>query len=43
MAIQQLDLKLDQMNEELVDQQQRKEIASISMPETVAYGTMTPA
>ena len=42
MAIQQLDLKLDQMNEELVDQQQRKEIASISMPETVAYGTMTP-
>ncbi len=43
MAIQQLNLKLDQMNEELVDQQQRKEIASVPMPETVAYGTMTPA
>jgi len=33
MAIQQLDLKLDQMNQELVDGQQRQELADTPLPE----------
>jgi len=33
MAIQQLDLKLDQMNQELVDEQQRQELADTPFPE----------
>ena len=42
MAIQQLDLKLDQMNEALVDQDQREKLASAPMSETATADAMAP-
>jgi hypothetical protein len=42
MAIQQLDLKLDQMNETLVDQDQREKLASAPMSETATADAMAP-
>ena len=41
MAIQQLDLKLDQMNEGLVDQDQREKLAAAPMPEMASVDSMT--
>jgi len=41
MAIQQLDLKLDQMNEGLVDQDQREKLASAPMPEATTPDALT--
>jgi len=40
MAIQQLDLKLDQMNEGLVDQDQREKLAAAPMPEIAPVDSM---
>jgi hypothetical protein len=42
MAIQQLDLKLDQMNEGLVDQDQREKLAAAPMPEVATPDAMAP-
>jgi hypothetical protein len=45
MTVKQLDLKLDQMNEGLVDQSQREELAAVPMTETAtvdAMGSMQP-
>ena len=42
MAIQQLDLKLDQMNEGLVDQDQREKLAAAPMPEAATADAMAP-
>ena len=42
MAIQQLDLKLDQMNEGLVDQQQREQLASAPIPEQTVEMPVAP-
>jgi hypothetical protein len=42
MAIQQLDLKLDQMNEGLVDQQQREQLASAPIPEQAVEMPVAP-
>jgi len=42
MAIQQLDLKLDQMNEGLVDQDQREKLAAAPMPEVATPNAMAP-